>query len=115
MIQILSRRNKNNPLLVGESGVGKTAIAEGVALQIVLKQVPEILHDSIVYSLDIAALIAGTKYRGDFEKRLKSVLNFLDNEDKSILFIDEIHKTKYTRSEERRVGKECRSRWSPYH
>ena len=91
MIQILSRRNKNNPLLVGESGVGKTAIAEGVALQIVLKQVPEILHDSIVYSLDIAALIAGTKYRGDFEKRLKSVLNFLDNEDKSILFIDEIH------------------------
>jgi ATP-dependent Clp protease ATP-binding subunit ClpA len=77
--------------LVGESGVGKTAIAEGVALQIVSKQVPKILHESIVYSLDIAALIAGTKYRGDFEKRLKSVLNFLDKDDKSILFIDEIH------------------------
>jgi ATP-dependent Clp protease ATP-binding subunit ClpA len=91
MIQILARRTKNNPLLVGESGVGKTAIAEGVALQIVAKQVPKILHESIVYSLDIAALIAGTKYRGDFEKRLKSVLNFLDKDDKSILFIDEIH------------------------
>ncbi|MDC1190846.1 ATP-dependent Clp protease ATP-binding subunit ClpA [Gammaproteobacteria bacterium] len=91
MIQILARRTKNNPLLVGESGVGKTAIAEGVALQIVLKQVPEILHESIVYSLDIAALIAGTKYRGDFEKRLKGVLTFLDQEEKSILFIDEIH------------------------
>ena len=91
MIQILARRTKNNPLLVGESGVGKTAIAEGVALQIISKQVPEILHNSIVYALDIAALIAGTKYRGDFEKRLKSVLNFLDNDDKSILFIDEIH------------------------
>jgi ATP-dependent Clp protease ATP-binding subunit ClpA len=76
---------------VGESGVGKTAIAEGVALQIVLKQVPEILHESIVYSLDIGALIAGTKYRGDFEKRLKGVLNFLENEERSILFIDEIH------------------------
>ena len=70
MIQILARRTKNNPLLVGESVVGKTAIAEGVALQIVLKQVPEILHESIVYSLDIAALIAGTKYRGDFELSL---------------------------------------------
>ena len=91
MIQILARRTKNNPLLVGESGVGKTAIAEGVALQIVLKQVPEIPHESIVYSLDIAALIAGTKYRGDFEKRLKGVLTFLDQEEKSILFIDEIH------------------------
>ena len=91
MIQILARRTKNNPLLVGESGVGKTAIAEGVALQIISKQVPQILHNSIVYALDIAALIAGTKYRGDFEKRLKSVLNFLDNDDKSILFIDEIH------------------------
>jgi ATP-dependent Clp protease ATP-binding subunit ClpA len=87
----LQEEQKNNPLLVGESGVGKTAIAEGVALQIVLKQVPEILHESIVYSLDIAALIAGTKYRGDFEKRLKSVLNFLENEERSILFIDEIH------------------------
>ena len=87
MIQILARRTKNNPLLVGESGVGKTAIAEGVALQIVLKQVPEILHESIVYSLDIAALIAGTKYRGDFEKRLKGVLNFLEKEERNLFAI----------------------------
>ena len=87
----MQEEQKTIRFLVGESGVGKTAIAEGVALQIVLKQVPEILHESIVYSLDIAALIAGTKYRGDFEKRLKSVLNFLENEERSILFIDEIH------------------------
>ena len=76
LIQILSRRNKNNPLLVGESGVGKTAIAEGLAYLISKGEVPEIVKDSVVYSLDIAALIAGTKYRGDFEKRLKGVLNF---------------------------------------
>jgi len=91
LIQILSRRNKNNPLLVGESGVGKTAIAEGLAYLISKKQVPEIIQDNIVYSLDIAALIAGTKYRGDFEKRLKNVLNFLSKENNPILFIDEIH------------------------
>ena len=91
LIQILSRRTKNNPLLVGESGVGKTAIAEGLAELIVNNKVPNILHESVIYSLDIAALIAGTKYRGDFEKRLKEVLNFLDSENKPILFIDEIH------------------------
>jgi ATP-dependent Clp protease ATP-binding subunit ClpA len=91
LIQILSRRTKNNPLLVGESGVGKTAIAEGLAYLICNNKVPKILDDSIIYSLDIAALIAGTKYRGDFEKRLKEVLKFLEIKDKAILFIDEIH------------------------
>ena len=91
LIQILSRRNKNNPLLVGESGVGKTAIAEGLAYLISNKKVPSIIEDSIIYSLDIAALIAGTKYRGDFEKRLKDVLKFLSTQEKPILFIDEIH------------------------
>jgi len=91
LIQILSRRNKNNPLLVGESGVGKTAIAEGLAYLIATGDTPDIIKDSVVYSLDIAGLIAGTKYRGDFEKRLKGVLTFLSKEDKPILFIDEIH------------------------
>jgi len=91
LIQILSRRNKNNPLLVGESGVGKTAIAEGLAYLISNKKVPSIIEDSVIYSLDIAALIAGTKYRGDFEKRLKDVLKFLSTQEKPILFIDEIH------------------------
>ena len=91
IMQILARRTKNNPLLVGESGVGKTAIAEGLAHLINLKDTPEFLHESKLYSLDIGALIAGTKYRGDFEKRLKSVLKFLDDEDNPILFIDEIH------------------------
>ncbi len=91
IIQILARRTKNNPLLVGESGVGKTAIAEGLAHLINEKEVPEFLHKSTLYSLDIGALIAGTKYRGDFEKRLKSVLNFLDKATNPILFIDEIH------------------------
>ena len=91
LVQILSRRNKNNPLLVGESGVGKTAIAEGLAYLISKKDVPSIMENTIVYSLDIAALIAGTKYRGDFEKRLKQVLSFLSEQDNPILFIDEIH------------------------
>ena len=91
LIQILSRRNKNNPLLVGESGVGKTAIAEGLAYLISNKNVPSIIENTTVYSLDIAALIAGTKYRGDFEKRIKNVLNFLSKENNPILFIDEIH------------------------
>ena len=91
LIQILSRRTKNNPLLVGESGVGKTAIAEGLAYLICNNKVPNILNESVIYSLDIAALIAGTKYRGDFEKRLKEVLKFLETKDKAILFIDEIH------------------------
>ncbi|MDB4829099.1 ATP-dependent Clp protease ATP-binding subunit ClpA [Gammaproteobacteria bacterium] len=91
MIQILSRRTKNNPLLVGESGVGKTAIAEGIACLINDGNIPEIIKDTTVYSLDIAALIAGTKYRGDFEKRLKAVISFLKKQNKPILFIDEIH------------------------
>lgn len=89
--QILSRRRKNNPLLVGESGVGKTAIAEGLAKRIVDGEVPSVLADSVVYSLDMGALLAGTKYRGDFEKRLKGLLADLKKRDGAILFIDEIH------------------------
>ncbi len=91
VIQILSRRRKNNPLLVGESGVGKTAIAEGLAKMIVDQKVPEVIMESTVYSLDLGALLAGTKYRGDFEKRLKSLLGELTKSDNQILFIDEIH------------------------
>src|SRR3954462_11422660 len=91
VIQILCRRRKNNPLLVGEAGVGKTAIAEGLAWRIVQKEVPEILADSTVYSLDMGALLAGTKYRGDFEQRLKGVLRSLKDKPNAILFIDEIH------------------------
>jgi len=91
VIQVLCRRRKNNPLLVGEAGVGKTAIAEGLAKRIVDGDVPEVLADGIVYSLDMGALLAGTKYRGDFEKRLKGVINQLRKEPGSILFIDEIH------------------------
>ena len=90
-IQTLCRRRKNNPLLVGEAGVGKTAIAEGLAKRIVEENVPEILMNSVIYSLDLGALVAGTKYRGDFEKRLKSLMNQLKKEPDSILFIDEIH------------------------
>ncbi|MFT5548796.1 MAG: ATP-dependent Clp protease ATP-binding subunit ClpA [Candidatus Azotimanducaceae bacterium] len=91
IIQTLCRRRKNNPLLVGEAGVGKTAIAEGLARKIVEEEVPEILAGSVVYSLDLGALVAGTKYRGDFEKRLKAVINQLKKEPAAILFIDEIH------------------------
>ncbi|MGH8161289.1 MAG: ATP-dependent Clp protease ATP-binding subunit ClpA [Gammaproteobacteria bacterium] len=90
-MQILCRRRKNNPLFVGEAGVGKTALAEGLALAIVEERVPEILADAVVYSLDLGSLVAGTKYRGDFEKRLKSVLAELAKREGSILFIDEIH------------------------
>jgi len=90
-VQILCRRRKNNPLLVGESGVGKTAIAEGLAKRIIEEDVPEVLLDNVIYSLDLGALVAGTKYRGDFEKRLKALMNQLKNEPNSILFIDEIH------------------------
>ena len=90
-VQVLCRRRKNNPLLVGEAGVGKTAIAEGLAKRIVDGQVPEVLAGAIIYSLDIGALVAGTKYRGDFEKRLKAVLNQLRDEEHAVLFIDEIH------------------------
>jgi ATP-dependent Clp protease ATP-binding subunit ClpA len=89
--QILIRRRKNNPLLVGESGVGKTAIAEGLAKLIVEENVPEPMLDSTVYSLDMGSLLAGTKYRGDFEKRLKGIIAELMTKEKSILFIDEIH------------------------
>ena len=90
-IQILCRRRKNNPLLVGESGVGKTAIAEGMAKRIVDEKVPDVVAGSIIYSLDLGALVAGTKYRGDFEKRFKAVLAELKEIEGSILFIDEIH------------------------
>ncbi|MCE2774196.1 MAG: ATP-dependent Clp protease ATP-binding subunit ClpA [Burkholderiaceae bacterium] len=91
VIQILCRRRKNNPLLVGEAGVGKTAIAEGLAWRITQSDVPEILAESQVYSLDMGALLAGTKYRGDFEQRLKGVLKALKDRPNAILFIDEIH------------------------
>ena len=91
VVQTLCRRRKNNPLLVGEAGVGKTAIAEGLAKRIVEGEVPEILKDCVVYSLDMGALLAGTKYRGDFEQRLKGVLKKLTNNPNAILFIDEIH------------------------
>ena len=90
-VQVLCRRRKNNPLLVGEAGVGKTAIAEGLAKRIVDAEVPEILMDAVIYSLDLGALLAGTKYRGDFEKRLKAVINQIKTEPHAILFIDEIH------------------------
>lgn len=90
-IQILCRRRKNNPLYVGEAGVGKTAIAEGLAKKIVDGDVPEVLLDSTIYSLDLGGLLAGTKYRGDFEKRLKGVINQLKKTEGSVLFIDEIH------------------------
>ena len=91
VIQILCRRRKNNPLLVGEAGVGKTAIAEGLAWRIFKGSVPAVLNESVVYALDMGALLAGTKYRGDFEQRLKAVLNQLKEIPDSVLFIDEIH------------------------
>ncbi|MDQ7073786.1 MAG: ATP-dependent Clp protease ATP-binding subunit ClpA [Gammaproteobacteria bacterium] len=89
--QVLCRRRKNNPLLVGEAGVGKTAIAEGLAKKIVDGEVPDVLSDAKIYSLDLGSLVAGTKYRGDFEKRLKGILTQLKREPDAILFIDEIH------------------------
>jgi len=91
VMQVLCRRKKNNPLLVGEPGVGKTAIIEGLALKIVNNETPEILKNASLFSLDIGGLLSGTKYRGDFEKRLKGVLNELEEIDNAILFIDEIH------------------------
>lgn len=90
-LQILCRRRKNNPLFVGEAGVGKTALAEGLARRIVRNEVPEILSDAVIYSLDMGALVAGTKYRGDFEKRLKGLLREIQKQTGAILFIDEIH------------------------
>jgi ATP-dependent Clp protease ATP-binding subunit ClpA len=90
-IQVLCRRSKNNPLYVGDPGVGKTAIAEGLALRITKKQVPEVLDDAIIYALDMGSLLAGTRYRGDFEERLKAVVKELEERPHAILFIDEIH------------------------
>jgi len=90
-IQVLCRRRKNNPLFVGEAGVGKTALAEGLAKRIVENEVPDIIKGAVIYSLDLGALLAGTKYRGDFEKRFKAVMMQLKKEDNAILFIDEIH------------------------
>ena len=90
-IQVLCRRRKNNPLLVGDPGVGKTAIAEGLAKRIVDGEAPDILKDSVIFSLDMGALLAGTRYRGDFEERLKAVMKELEQQEKAILFIDEIH------------------------
>jgi len=89
--QILCRRRKNNPLLVGEAGVGKTAIAEGLALRIESSEAPDVIQNATIYALDMGALLAGTKYRGDFEERLKAVLHALQKEDQAVLFIDEIH------------------------
>ncbi len=90
-IQILCRRSKNNPLYVGDPGVGKTAIAEGLAKKIIDGEVPDVLKDAIIYSLDMGALLAGTRYRGDFEERIKAVLTELEKIDEAVLFIDEIH------------------------
>src|ERR1700710_805591 len=90
-IQILCRRSKNNPLYVGDPGVGKTAIAEGLARKIVEGDVPEVLSDAVIYSLDMGSLLAGTRYRGDFEERLKQVVNELEKMPDAVLFIDEIH------------------------
>jgi ATP-dependent Clp protease ATP-binding subunit ClpA len=90
-LQVLCRRRKNNPLFVGEAGVGKTALAEGLARRIVQGDVPEVLEETVIYSLDMGALVAGTKYRGDFEKRLKALLRELKKQPQAILFIDEIH------------------------
>ncbi len=89
--QILSRRKKNNPILIGEPGVGKTAIVEGLALRIVQRKVSRVLFDKRVISLDLAALVAGTKYRGQFEERMKAIMNELEKNRDVILFIDEIH------------------------
>src|SRR6202012_2690152 len=90
-MQVLCRRTKNNPLLIGEPGVGKTALADGLAQSIVDGRVPEALRDAVIYSLDMGALLAGTKFRGDFEERLKAVLKDLELQTHGILFIDEIH------------------------
>src|SRR5262249_14309051 len=90
-IQVLSRRRKNNPLLIGDAGVGKTAIAEGLAQKIHKGEVPVQIRDCVIYALDMGALLAGTKFRGDFESRVKRVLGALEKQRGSILFIDEIH------------------------
>ena len=89
--QVLARRKKNNPVLIGEPGVGKTAIIEGLAQRIVRKTVPRLLHNKRILSLDLAALVSGTKYRGQFEERLKSIMNELESRKNLIIFIDELH------------------------
>ena len=91
LIHVLARRKKNNCVLVGEPGTGKTAIAEGFAKKIVEGEAPKALKDKVVYSLDLGAMLAGTKYRGDFEERIKGVLNCLEEDPNAVLFIDEIH------------------------
>ncbi len=91
VIQVLCRRSKNNPLLVGEAGVGKTAIAEGLALRITRNEVPQVLRNAVIFSLDMGALLAGTRYRGDFEERMKSVIKEIEKLPGAILFIDEMH------------------------
>ncbi|HRK08396.1 MAG TPA: ATP-dependent Clp protease ATP-binding subunit ClpA [Pseudobdellovibrionaceae bacterium] len=91
VVQVLARRTKNNPLLIGEPGVGKTAIADGLALRIIDGKVPKVLEDAVIYSLDMGLLLAGTKFRGDFEERLKAVVKAIEKEPKGVLFIDEIH------------------------
>ena len=91
LIQILSRRRKNNPLLVGDPGVGKTAIAEGLAFRIVENDVPDIISKTVIFSLDMGSILAGTRYRGDFEERIKAVLKEIEDSEDAVLFIDEIH------------------------
>ena len=90
-MQVLCRRTKNNPIFVGDPGVGKTAMAEGLALKIVNNEVPDILKNDEIYLLDMGALLAGTRFRGDFEQRIKGVISMLQKKENAILFIDEIH------------------------
>ena len=90
-IHILSRRNKNNPIFVGDPGVGKTALAEGLALKIVNNEVPNNIKNATIYSLDLGGLLAGTRFRGDFEERLKKLINYFEENNDNFLFIDEIH------------------------
>lgn len=90
-VQILCRRAKNNPLYVGDPGVGKTAIAEGLAKRIIDEDVPDVLKETVIFALDMGALLAGTRYRGDFEERMKAVINEIEKTDGAVLFIDEIH------------------------